>query len=97
MKHPTISNSSGEIILIKFQISKGNVMTVAQVAGILAAKRTSDLIPLCHPIQLNKVDVKCQLIDSGLFFMRYLISTNNSFWFLKTQFDLYNLQFFRLN
>ena len=43
-------------------------MTVAQVAGILAAKRTSDLIPLCHPIQLNKVDVKCHLMASGLFF-----------------------------
>merc|ERR1719361_1011741 len=45
------------------QISKGNVMTVAQIAGILAAKRTSDLIPLCHPVQLNKVDIKCQLSD----------------------------------
>ena len=48
-----------------FQISKGNVMTVAQIAGIMAAKRTSELIPLCHPVQINKVDVKCQLVDAG--------------------------------
>ena len=41
-------------------------MTVAQIAGILAAKRTSELIPLCHPVQLDKVDVKCQLISEGL-------------------------------
>ena len=41
-------------------------MTVAQIAGILAAKRTSDLIPLCHPVQLNKVDIKCQLSDEGI-------------------------------
>ncbi len=39
------------------QIKKGDVLTVAQVAGILAAKKTSELIPLCHPIPLTKVDV----------------------------------------
>ena len=41
-------------------------MTVAQIAGILAAKRTSDLIPLCHPVQLNKVDIKCQPSNEGI-------------------------------
>ena len=39
------------------QIKKGDVLTVAQVAGISAAKRTSELIPLCHPLFLSKVDV----------------------------------------
>jgi cyclic pyranopterin phosphate synthase len=38
-------------------IKKGDVLTVAQVAGIMAAKKTSELIPLCHPIPLTKVDV----------------------------------------
>ena len=39
------------------QIKKGDVLTVAQIAGISASKRTSELIPLCHPLPLTKVDV----------------------------------------
>ena len=46
------------------QIKKGDVLTVAQIAGISAAKRTSELIPLCHPLPLNKVDVDLALDDS---------------------------------
>lgn len=38
-------------------LKKGDVLTVARIAGIMAAKRTSELIPLCHPIPLNKVAV----------------------------------------
>ena len=38
-------------------VPKGDVLAVAQVAGIMAAKRTPDLIPLCHPLLLTKVDV----------------------------------------
>ncbi len=45
-------------------IKKGDVLTVAQIAGISAAKRTSDLIPLCHPILLTKVDVDIILEDA---------------------------------
>lgn len=45
-------------------IKKGDVLTVAQVAGIMAAKRTSELIPLCHPIPLNNVEVELSLDDS---------------------------------
>jgi cyclic pyranopterin phosphate synthase len=37
--------------------SKGDVLGTARIAGIMAAKRTSDLIPLCHPLQLTKVEV----------------------------------------
>ena len=50
--------------LIAGQIKKGDVLTVAQIAGITAAKRTSDLIPLCHPLPLTKVDVDLALDDS---------------------------------
>lgn len=39
-------------------IKKGDVLTVAEVAGIQAAKKTSELIPLCHPLQLTKIDVR---------------------------------------
>jgi len=48
------------------QIKKGDVLTVAEIAGIQAAKRTSDLIPLCHPLQLTKVEVKCSIEKSGV-------------------------------
>ena len=40
-------------------LKKGNVLNVAEVAGIMAAKQTSALIPLCHPLLLNKVEVSC--------------------------------------
>ncbi len=43
--------------LKKNALPKGNVLTVAQIAGIQAAKRTSDLIPLCHPLALNHVKI----------------------------------------
>lgn len=43
--------------LRKNALPKGNVLTVAQIAGIQAAKRTSHLIPLCHPLALNHVEV----------------------------------------
>jgi cyclic pyranopterin phosphate synthase len=45
-------------------VKKGDVLTVAQIAGISAAKRTSDLIPLCHPLPLTGVDVDLALDDS---------------------------------
>jgi cyclic pyranopterin phosphate synthase len=44
-------------------IKKGDVLTIALVAGIQAAKKTSDLIPLCHPVGLTTVDVDLQLDD----------------------------------
>ncbi|MER3544591.1 MAG: cyclic pyranopterin monophosphate synthase MoaC [Chloroflexota bacterium] len=40
-------------------LRKGDVLTVAQVAGISAAKRTADLIPLCHPLLLTHIEVTC--------------------------------------
>jgi len=47
------------------QIKKGDVLTVAQIAGISASKRTSDLIPLCHPLPLTQVEVTLTL-DASL-------------------------------
>ncbi len=46
------------------QVKKGDVLTVAQIAGISAAKRTSDLIPLCHPLSLTNVEVNLSLDES---------------------------------
>ena len=40
------------------QIPKGDVLTVARIAGIMAAKKTSDLIPMCHPLNISSVEVR---------------------------------------
>jgi cyclic pyranopterin phosphate synthase len=47
-------------------IKKGDVLAVAQLAGIQAAKRTSDLIPLCHQLPLSQVDVQTKLTQTGV-------------------------------
>jgi len=45
---------------------KGDVLAVAQLAGIMAAKRTGDLIPLCHPLPLDAVDVILDPVEDGV-------------------------------
>jgi cyclic pyranopterin phosphate synthase len=53
------------IALIKKKlVNKGDVLTIAQIAGIQAAKRTSDLIPLCHPISVDQIEVDLQIANS---------------------------------
>lgn len=47
------------------EMKKGDVLATARIAGIMAAKKTSDLIPLCHPLALSKVTVDFVLHDSG--------------------------------
>jgi cyclic pyranopterin phosphate synthase len=46
--------------------AKGDVLAVARLAGIMAAKRTSDLIPLCHPLPLDKVSLELQAEAEGV-------------------------------
>ena len=63
----TISLSAEAIALIKDnQIKKGDVLTTAQIAGIQAAKQTAGLIPLCHPLTLDKVDVKLKISSKAV-------------------------------
>ena len=45
-------------------LPKGDVLTTAQIAGIMAAKRTHDLIPLCHPLPLTKIDVDFEIDET---------------------------------
>ncbi len=45
---------------------KGNPLEIARIAGIMAAKRTSELIPLCHQINLSKADVQIKFIENGV-------------------------------
>ena len=47
-------------------VPKGDVLAVAQVAGIMAAKRTSDIIPMCHPLSLTGVDIRFALRDDAV-------------------------------
>ncbi|MBN1115908.1 MAG: cyclic pyranopterin monophosphate synthase MoaC [Bacteroidales bacterium] len=47
-------------------VKKGDVLTVAQIAGIQAAKKTSELIPLCHPLMLNFIEVKLETHTDGI-------------------------------
>ena len=62
----TIVLSSGTRDLIRRnQLKKGDVFTVAQIAGIQAAKKTGESIPLCHPLVLDRVDVTLTLTDQG--------------------------------
>jgi cyclic pyranopterin monophosphate synthase len=46
-------------LIIEGNVKKGDVFAVAQLAGIMGAKRTSELIPLCHPLPVNHIDVVC--------------------------------------
>lgn len=63
----SITLNSETIELVKNnQIKKGSVLTTAQIAGIMAAKKCSDIIPLCHPISLTSIDVETTLTESGV-------------------------------
>ena len=48
------------------KICKGNPLDVAKIAGIMAAKNTAHLIPLCHPLALTHVDLSLNLLDEGI-------------------------------
>lgn len=68
-----MARAKGQVVLLpstiemikKGLMKKGDVLTVAKIAGIQAAKKTSELIPLCHPLIINKIDVDLQ-IDENL-------------------------------
>lgn len=51
-------------LIVEGETPKGDVLTTAQIAGILAAKRTHTLIPLCHPLPLTKIDVDFEIDKS---------------------------------
>jgi cyclic pyranopterin phosphate synthase len=57
---------SEEVLRALPQNPKGDPLEVARIAGIQAAKRTSDLIPMCHAIPLSKIDVSCEVTQRGI-------------------------------
>ncbi len=63
----TITMSAAALTAIRDgAVKKGDVLAVARVAGIMAAKRTSDLIPLCHPLPITRVSVDLALESEGI-------------------------------
>jgi cyclic pyranopterin monophosphate synthase len=57
---------SPEVIRALPKNPKGNPLEVARIAGVMAAKRTSELIPMCHPVQLSKVEVQAEVRKGGV-------------------------------
>jgi cyclic pyranopterin phosphate synthase len=59
---------AGETIILieENKIKKGDVLTIAEIAGIQAGKKTSELIPLCHPLQITKIEVKAKIDSTGV-------------------------------
>lgn len=53
-------------LLTSDQLPKGDALGVARVAGIMAAKKTSELVPLCHPLPLSKVTIDFELLPKGI-------------------------------
>ena len=53
-------------LIIENKNKKGDVLTTSQIAGIMGGKRTSELIPLCHPLNITKLDVTTELTKDGV-------------------------------
>ena len=61
-----VMNEATRALVRTQALPKGDVFTVARVAGILAAKRTGELIPLCHPLPLTDIQIDLALTDDGV-------------------------------
>ena len=57
---------------------KGNPLETARISGIMAAKRASELIPLCHPLLLEHVDVSCTLDEDGVWLESSVVTTHKT-------------------
>ena len=80
------ATATGSIILSKKaineikkeKISKGNVLNTARIAGIMAAKKTSDLIPLCHPIPVEAIKIDFDIEDNNINVFAVVSTTNKT-------------------
>jgi cyclic pyranopterin phosphate synthase len=81
---PETARQAVASVLVKMQAAtlkairrnpKGNPLEIARVAGIAAAKRTADLIPLCHPLILSHIDVQAELCKNGILITSTIRST----------------------
>ena len=80
------ATATGSIILSKMalneikkeKISKGNVLNTARIAGIMAAKQTSDLIPLCHPIPIESIKIDFDIEENNINVTAIVSTTNKT-------------------
>jgi len=63
--HITLNSETIQLIRDN-SMKKGDVLTISEIAGIQGGKKTSDLIPLCHPLQITKLDVKAIIDETGV-------------------------------
>lgn len=63
--HITLKSETIQLIQDN-SMKKGDVLTISEVAGIQGGKRTNELIPLCHPLQITKLDVKATIDKTGV-------------------------------
>jgi len=81
-----IANTSARVNLPSHVVSllrdgttpKGDVLSTARIAGIMAAKKTSDLIPLCHPIAINSINIDLSITDSGVTLSAQVITSDRT-------------------
>ena len=57
---------------------KGDVLATARIAGIMAAKKTSELIPLCHPIAINSISIDLDIVDTGVAIKAQVITSDRT-------------------
>ena len=57
---------------------KGDVLSTARIAAIMAAKKTSELIPLCHPIAINKISVDLEIVDEGVVIRAQVVTSDRT-------------------
>ncbi len=60
-----LENSTIELLRDQ-QLPKGDALAAARIAGIMAAKKTSELIPLCHPLPISKISIDLEIVDDGV-------------------------------
>lgn len=71
--------NSETIEVLKTQTNpKGNPFEIARIAGIMAAKQTANLIPLCHQLPLSKVDIKTELKDFGVYLEAEVVTNSQT-------------------
>jgi cyclic pyranopterin monophosphate synthase len=63
-------------LILNREVSKGDVREVARLAGIMACKRTSELIPLCHPLPLSRIEISFQALDDSRLRIEALVQTD---------------------
>ena len=79
-----MARASGEVVMdaatltriVDRKLEKGDVLAVAQVAGIMASKRTAELIPMCHPLGLDSVTIEFQAIDDATLRIEATVKNN---------------------